>query len=230
MKKIIFGIFAHPDDEAFGPAGTLLLETRSGTELHLVSLTNGNAGTNQDNLSNLGETRLKEWRKAGELIGAKTMHHFGYKDGELNNVAMIEISQRIIDLVKTIVNSSTHSDTSIEFMTTDLNGITGHIDHIVAARATCLAFYKLKETNDMNLDRIRFACLPISLLPQSNVEWIYMEAGRSSQEIGETIDARHLRQEIIAVMHTHYTQRNDSEYNIKLQGSDLGLNHFLVKR
>ena len=37
MKKIIFGIFAHPDDEAFGPSGTLLLETRSGTELHLIT-------------------------------------------------------------------------------------------------------------------------------------------------------------------------------------------------
>ena len=32
MNKIIFGIFAHPDDEAFGPSGALLKAVREGAE------------------------------------------------------------------------------------------------------------------------------------------------------------------------------------------------------
>ena len=47
MKRVIFGIFAHPDDEAFGPSGTLLMETKAGTELHLITLTLGEAGITQ---------------------------------------------------------------------------------------------------------------------------------------------------------------------------------------
>jgi LmbE family N-acetylglucosaminyl deacetylase len=227
MKKIIFGIFAHPDDEAFGPAGTLLLETRSGSELHLITLTNGDAGANPDDSEDLGATREKEWRKAGELIGAKSMHLFGYKDGELNNKVMIEAGQRIIDHITTII-TSVPADTSVEFITLDINGFTGHIDHIVAARAACFAFYRLKQT-DSRLDRIRFNCLSDATLPTYNTDWIYAEAGRTPEEINETIDARDINEDIATVMRIHQSQRNDCETQIKSQGDNLGLNYFIVK-
>jgi len=134
MKKIIVGIFAHPDDEAFGPAGTLLQETKNGTELHLITLTAGDAGTNPDNVPDLGAVRLQEWKAAGGLLGAKSMEFFGYKDGQLNNNSMIEIGHRIIRHVQEIL-AEAPADTTVEFMSLDLNGYTGHIDHIVAARA-----------------------------------------------------------------------------------------------
>ncbi|HEU4830759.1 MAG TPA: PIG-L family deacetylase, partial [Candidatus Saccharimonadales bacterium] len=110
MKKIIFGIFAHPDDEAFGPAGTLLLETRAGTELHLVTLTAGDAGTNPDNHTDLGKVRLEEWRKAGQLIGASSMHSLKYKDGQLNNLSMIEVGHEIIDLVDKAIDKDPNTE------------------------------------------------------------------------------------------------------------------------
>jgi LmbE family N-acetylglucosaminyl deacetylase len=227
MKKIIFGIFAHPDDEAFGPCGTLLRETRAGTELHLITLTNGSAGTNPDDLENLGEARLKEWQTAGELLGATTMHHFGYQDGKLNNEVMIEASQRLVDLITSLLKNES-DDVTVEFMTLDLNGLTGHIDHIVAARAACFAFYTLKVL-DTRLTRIRLACLPAMVVPNANTSWLYMEAGRSTEEINETIDARNLRDDILTVMHAHHTQRGDGEGAIKSQGANLGLNYFIVK-
>ena len=77
MKKVIFGIFAHPDDEAFGPAGTLIQEVQNGSELHLITITAGEAGSNPDNYDDLGQIRLEEWRRSGELIGATTMTHLG---------------------------------------------------------------------------------------------------------------------------------------------------------
>lgn len=227
MKKIIFGIFAHPDDEAFGPCGTLLLETRAGTELHLITLTAGENGTNPDNDANLGDVRLEEWRKAGELLGASSMNHLGYVDGTLNNLAMIEVSERITQVIHKVLETAS-TNTEIEFMTLDLNGLTGHIDHIVAARAACKTFYSLKPT-DERFSRIRFFCLTNTYYPTQNTNWIYMEAGRTPAEINETIDARGLKDEILRVMHAHHSQRSDAENQIATLGDDLGLNHFIVK-
>lgn len=227
MNKIIFGIFAHPDDEAFGPCGTLLQEVRNGTQVHLITLTAGERGMNPDNHTDLGGVRLEEWRAAGNLLGASSMHFLGYKDGQLNNVAMIEASRRIMTLV-THTLASLPSDIAIEFMSLDLNGYTGHIDHIVATRAACLAFYTFKK-NDPRFSRIRLACLPRQIIPSVNIDWIYMEPGRTREEIDETIDARYLATTIKSIMQAHATQRADYEANIKSQGANLGLNYFIVK-
>ena len=40
MKKTVFCIIAHPDDEAFGPAGTLALLAKT-EDVHVVCVTDG---------------------------------------------------------------------------------------------------------------------------------------------------------------------------------------------
>lgn len=227
MTKIIFGIFAHPDDEAMGPSGALLQATKNGTNLHLFTLTNGEAGTNPDNLENLGDARLKEWHKAGALLGATSMQHLGYHDGKLHNQAMIEIGARLVEMISQQLQEAP-ADAEVEFMTLDLNGYTGHIDHIVAARAACFAFYRLKK-QDNRLKRIKFACLPDTLYAEDNTDWIFMEKGRSSNEITEVVDAREYREEIIAIINTHHTQRADGEYILRTAGDMLGMNYFIVR-
>lgn len=227
MKKILFALFAHPDDEAFGPCGTLLAEARAGTDIHLILLTSGDAGANPDNHQDLGTARLVEWRAAGALIGATSMHYLGYKDGQLTNHSMIEISQRVMDHIGDIV-ADMPDDVQIELLTNDLNGITGHIDHIVAARAACQVFYQMKQ-HDKRFRRIRLSCLSHQDAPTINTGWLYMEAGRTPDEIDETIDNRHLRSEIIAIIRTHQTQRRDGDYCINWHGDRLGIDYFIVK-
>ena len=227
MKKIIFGIFAHPDDEAFGPSGTLLMETRAGTELHLMTLTAGDAGTNPDNHEDLGSVRLDEWHQAGALIGATSMHFLGYKDGQLDNLAMIEAGHKIIDLVQGVL-ATADEDAEIEFMSMDTNGISGHIDHIVAGRTACWAFYRLKAA-DARFSRIRLACIPLSMITTPNTDWLYMEAGRRDDEIGEVVDATALRDDIIAIMRAHYSQRGDGESHIANREHSIGMSYFIVK-
>lgn len=227
MKKIIFGIFAHPDDEAFGVSGALLKETKSGNDLHLITLTLGGAGTNPDNVPNLAELREAEWRSAGKLIGAKSMTWLGYEDGQLNNLAMIEAQQKLLELIRETLESEPR-DVEVEIISMDTNGISGHIDHIVAGRSACYVFYKLKE-QDSRVTRIRLAALPHSRLPKPNTHWLYMEAGRSDEEIGEIIDATEYRDEIITIMRAHHSQRSDGEMHIKNQGDNLGLCSFIVK-
>ncbi len=227
MKKIIFGIFAHPDDEAFGPSGALLLEAKAGNDIHLITLTLGDAGTNPDNVPDLSVVREEEWRKAGGLIGAKSMHYLGYKDGQLNNLSMIEIGDKLISLVS-LLTADEADDVVIEFMSLDTNGFTGHIDHIVAARAACFAFYRLKVA-DPRVRRIRLACIGNEDLPTINTDWLYMEAGRQPEEIGDTTDARMHQAEIRAIIRAHYSQRHDAENHINRSQDKLGINYFIVK-
>ncbi len=226
MQKILFGIFAHPDDEAFGPVATLLQEVHEGTEVHLIVLTAGENGTNPDNLPNLGEVRLQEWHAAGTLIGAASMHHFGYTDGTLNNISHLEITDRITQLVHDTVGER---DSEIEFMSLDLNGYTGHIDHIVAARSACLSFYRLREQG-LAMSRVRLATLPRDIIPATNTDFVYMEPGKTPDEIDETIDGREFKEKILQIMQQHHTQRGDYDYTVKTQGESLGINHFVIRQ
>ena len=208
MKKIIFGIFAHPDDEAIGPAGTLLHETHGGAD-------------------DLGEVRQKEWERSGQLLGAKSMHYLGYKDGHLDNTVMIEAAERIMEIVRDTLTDAPQ-DTDVEFVAFDLNGLTGHIDHIVASRAACLAFYRLKEA-DKRFKRILLNSVPYRDWPTDNTNWIYMERGRRDDEVDEIVDARHLHGQLLEIVRAHHSQRGDGETHIKNRGQDLGLNYFIVK-
>lgn len=226
MQKILFGLFAHPDDEAFGPVATLLKEVSEGTELHLVVLTAGENGTNPDNVPDLGEVRLQEWHEAGKLIGAASMHHFGYTDGMLNNLNHLEITDRFADLVKETVVG--REDIEVEFMSLDLNGYTGHIDHIVAARSACLAFYRLRAAG-LPMTRTRLFCWARNTQPETNIDFVYMEPGHSPEEIDEAVDASAYLEKAHVVMQTHITQRGDYEWTIAKHGDQLGINHFIVK-
>lgn len=227
MKKIIFGVFAHPDDEAFGPAGTLLSETKHGADLRLITLTAGENGMNPDHHDNLHEVRLEEWRTAGALMGASRMYHLGFTDGMLGNIAMLEAVERVETLVRAA--AAAEPDAVIEIMSMDLSGISGHIDHIVASRAAHHVFYKLKDAG-LPLARLRLACTPREHTGQTpNYDFVFMEPGRLPGEITETIDNRAHLQEILAIMRAHHTQRSDGELHIKKLGDTVAINHFIVK-
>lgn len=227
MKKIIIGIFAHPDDEAFGVSPTLIKEVAEGASVHLVTLTAGETGSNPDKHDDLGAIRLDEWRKSCEIIGASSSHYFGYRDGALGNTDMVEVTERIEQLVRSIVDST---DAPIECMSFDMNGISGHIDHIVAARATALAFYRLKAVFPERITRLRLRCVSAQQSPEHNIDWLYMDAGRPSDMISETIDARAHHETVVRVIKAHRSQRKDGETHIARYGKNIGINHFIVYR
>lgn len=225
MHKVIFGIFAHPDDEAFGPAGTLLCEKRAGNEVHLICATAGEAGLNPENVPNLAEVRLEEWRHAGELIGADSMHHLGYRDGTLSNDHYLEIAEKIRQIIASATDG--RNDIEIELMSMDMNGITGHLDHIAISRISCYVFCTLKE-QDARVSRLRLVCASRELIPQRNCEWLYVDQGRAPENIDETIDAREHLDTVRRIMRAHHTQRQDGEAHITSRGDKVAVNHFIV--
>lgn len=210
MKKVLFAIFAHPDDEGFGPAGTLMKEVASGTEVHLITLTAGEAGENPDNHANLADVRLEEWRKAGALIGASSMTHMGYKDGTLSNTSLVEITEQLEHLVRERLDDTV---SEVEFMSFELGGISGHIDHIVASRATCGVFYRMKPY-DPRLTRIRLFCITEDRLAEPDVSWVFMDKGYPLG-VCEQVDVTDLFEKRLEIIKAHASQRGDGENHIK---------------
>lgn len=227
MKKLLFGIFAHPDDEAFGPCGTLIKEVENGTELHLVALTCGDAGQNPDNVPDLGKVREEEWRAAGKIIGASQMYNLKLRDGKLNNTTM-QLASSSVETSLSDVISSHAIPVEAEIITFEPNGLTGHIDHIVATRLASFVFYRLKERG-LPLTRIRYYCDSEERKPLHDISWIYSDKGHASHTIDEIIDAKEYKDRIIQAMHAHTTQRADCERYLQYQGEDLGVDHFIVR-
>ncbi len=224
MKKLLFGIFAHPDDEAFGPCGTLIKEVQSGAELHIITLTRGEAGQNPDHVPDLGATREDEWRRAGEVIGTSSLTNLSFNDGQLNNTTMQHIQQRLLDIITPFLQQNV----AVEFLTFEAGGMTGHIDHIVASRAASFAYYKLKQ-QAAPVHRIRYYCLSRHEQPSVNVDWIFMNQGYDDGQINETVDAREYREHIIDAMQQHVSQREDYQHRLESTGDNLGLDHFIVQ-
>ena len=83
MRKLLV-ILAHPDDESFGPGGTLAKYAASGLAVHYLCGTRGEAGTVDARLLNgfrdVAELRTAELMRAAEALGLASVRFLGYRD------------------------------------------------------------------------------------------------------------------------------------------------------
>ena len=73
MSTCVFAIVAHPDDIEFGMAGTLVLLTEAGCEIHAMNVASGSCGSVEHDAETITRIRDEEARNAVALIGAT--HH-----------------------------------------------------------------------------------------------------------------------------------------------------------
>lgn len=211
------------------PSGSMLRTVRQGAELHLITLTAGENGRNPDNHPDIADVRLQEWREAGRLIGATTMHHLGFTDGTLDNTAMLEAVERIRTFILDHTPQTDETPYEVEIISMDTNGITGHIDHIVTSRAAHHVFYDLKHQS-LPVSRLLLACIPRSFTDdQPNLDFVFMEPGRTPEEIDEVHDNNDLKDDVIAIVHAHHTQREDAAQHIQHLGTFGVCDYFIVK-
>jgi LmbE family N-acetylglucosaminyl deacetylase len=126
----ILAVFAHPDDEAFGPGGTLARYALSGHTVRLVTLTQGEAGSlgpaKHLTPQELGRLRSQELRCSAEALHLSALNIYDLPDGKLAQLP----AEQGLRIIRNEIESF-HPDAIITFHAA---GISGHPDHQTAAR------------------------------------------------------------------------------------------------
>ena len=88
-KRLLLA-FPHPDDESFGPGGTIAKYAREGVDVHYVCATRGEVGTVDPEMlkpyehlpedQRLGALRGQELRSAADILKLTGLHYLGYRD------------------------------------------------------------------------------------------------------------------------------------------------------
>lgn len=229
MKRVMVGIFAHPDDESFGPSGTLLKMVQNDIDVHLLLLTDGEAGSNPTNAPDLGQLRLDEWSRATQLIGATSASALHFPDGELSHSMHIAIGAALHAEVHRILESYAEP-IEVSVMSFDLLGLTGHLDHIAASYLATHQFYSLKYAlpPHVTTGKLWYFCLSTEQAP--NTEWTdyYMPMGRDEIHINHVEDVSNVLAKKYAVMDAHVSQAHDAETQKQLGDKLLSKEHFRV--
>ncbi len=126
----ILCVSAHPDDEAFGPAGTLAKYAATGVPVDLLTLTRGQRGTqlpHADTPEALGQLRTYETRASAAVLGIRNATILDYMDGDLDKVAVDELAGHIARAI-----DQGAIDTVIGMGPL---GLTRHTDHIASHHA-----------------------------------------------------------------------------------------------
>ncbi len=208
MKKIIVGVFAHPDDEAFGPSGTLFKLRSEGYDIHLILLTDGEAGTNPDAVPDLGVVRLHEWQASADILGAQSTHALHYPDGGLENISLSELENRVERCIKDSIKSY-EEPIELSLMSFEPHGLTGHRDHIVASELT------RRMITLCNAKAVWYFCLDSSQAPLDGTAY-YQPRARENSYITDRIDVSVWLEDKYRMMDAHASQRADAETMKKL--------------
>lgn len=134
MEKRLLVVFAHPDDESFGPAGTLAHYAKLGVRVHLLTATKGEVGKNATGLTEepLGTMREKELLKAARIIGLEHVEFMGYIDKTLMGLEMHRPVEKIVNYID-------HFQPQV-MITFGPTGISRHPDHITVHHWATQAF------------------------------------------------------------------------------------------
>lgn len=225
MKKVIFGIFAHPDDEAFLISGSFIKWVNDGADLHLFCATRGENGQNPDNVADLGSVRHKEWLEAGKLLGAVSQTQLTYPDGGISNSLFHEIATAVITLIEDTVRDY-DEPLAIDLITYENCGITGHLDHIAMSFITTYVYTQLRPT--LNNLRLLYGCACEAISPKTDTSFVLMPRGHDHSEIDLTENVTEVLDRKKQVMRAHVSQRSDAEAIINRLGVNLAYEHFNI--
>lgn len=120
-------IFPHPDDESFGPGPVMARQRREGHDVHLVTLTRGEATSQRHRLgyskSEMGAARYDEMQNVADALDLTSLTVRAYPDGELAELNPLLLEEEVAGHL--------HRTEPDVVVTYPVHGISGHPDHLV---------------------------------------------------------------------------------------------------
>lgn len=146
--RALMFVGAHPDDESFGPGGTLTEYAAQGVRVVYACATRGEAGTADPALLNgyatLGDRRWAELMCAARALRLTSVRHLGYRDsgmpGDPDNQHPQALVGAPLEAVTRDIAAAIREVRPQVVITFDPIGGYYHPDHIVIHRATVHAF------------------------------------------------------------------------------------------
>lgn len=214
-RKIIVGIFAHPDDEAFGPGGTLATFAQN-NDVYIICATSGESATGTTD-ENLGRERQEELRKSCAILGIKDIFFLEYVDGTLSNNVYHEIGEKVQKILEKL-----QPDVLITF---EPRGVSGHLDHIAMSMIAQFVFPKIPSAKKLMMYCNTYER---SLLMHNNY-FIYYPYGYKDDEIDEVVDIADVWETKVKAMYEHKSQIHDIERILSHANNFPKKEYFLVE-
>ncbi|NNF63039.1 MAG: GlcNAc-PI de-N-acetylase [Acidimicrobiia bacterium] len=140
----LLAVLAHPDDESFGPGGSLAKAVTEGVDVHLLTVTDGAAGTAEGlEGAELATVRTHELEGAARELGV-TLHRLDHRDSGFHDEVAgshekafvnVDFEQLVGEIGEYIQRLRPHV-----VLTHDETGGYGHPDHVRCHEATLAAF------------------------------------------------------------------------------------------
>ncbi len=198
-KKLVC-IFAHPDDEAFGPSGSIAYLSGN-CEVHIICVTKGDADeefAKGNNIQTLADVRAQELDASAKILGVKTVTHLGFKDGGLNNNNYHKVTEEVKNILEKI-----KPDTLLTF---DPNGVSGHLDHIAVSMETTYLFERLDFVKNL-----MYFCEPEGVKKIIGKDYfVYYPEGYNEKQVDWIIDVSDHMDKKISAINAHVSQRSDA--------------------
>ncbi len=149
-QQTLMGIFAHPDDESFGPGGTLARYAAEGKAVHVIIATDGIAGSVDETSSlnvheTLAQIRSTELSNAALNLGVTSIWSLPYRDSGMRNTPAnlhpdALIQQPLEHTIQEVYGYIQRLQPDV-IITHDPFGGYGHPDHVRVCEATTAAFH-----------------------------------------------------------------------------------------
>jgi LmbE family N-acetylglucosaminyl deacetylase len=191
-------IQAHPDDVEFSCAGTVAKWIREGAEVHYCSITSGDKGSADPNITGpeLATIREGEQRQACKVLGVKSVTFLGYQDATL--VADLNLRRELTRVIRRVKPDALMcQDPTMRY---GGQGYINHPDHIAAGEASLAAVFPSAR------DIKTFPELLAEGLEPHITPEVYIYGAREADvwiDISDTIDAK------IAALKEHKSQVGD---------------------
>jgi len=134
----LLAVFAHPDDETYGPGGSLARYAIEGASVHLLIFTAGEAGTigvsKELSRQELMRRRTRELAGACEALGIRTHRIVGMPDSGLDRIPF--------DRGVRAVSEEIEAHRPQVLVTFHRDGVSGHPDHLAVTSFVHEAFYR----------------------------------------------------------------------------------------